>query len=334
MIKKLLLPAILLILVVGYFLGPKPETPNYKGSLPELNVSISEITQYVDSTENSQELRVDNNAKIVWELGIGKPTEYVILYLPGFSATRMEGNPVHIDMADKYACNLYLARLDYHGYKESQLADFTAEGIWESALEQFAIAEKLGQKVIIMGTSTGATLGIMLAAKFPDKVHGLINMSPNIRVNNSAAFLLNDPWGLQICNIAFGGEAERIYHDQEAANLYWDTLYPATAVVQLQELLETSMVDSTFQKVKCPTITLYYYKNEANQDEVVDVSYIPKMQDKLGTPANLKRIKAIPTAGNHVIGSFIKSKDYQAVEAEISSFIEDIYGLKPWPTHE
>lgn len=320
--------------MVGYFLGPKPETPHYKGSMPDLNVSISGITRYVDSTENSQKLRVDNNAKIVWYDGIGKPTEYVILYLPGFSATRMEGQPVHVDIADKYGCNLYLARLDNHGYENSQLADFTAEGIWESALEQFAIAEKLGKKVIVMGTSTGATLGIMLAAKFPDKVHGLINLSPNIRLNNPAAFLLNDPWGLQICKTVFAGDARRIYHDNEASKLYWDTLYPATAVVQLQQLLETAMVDSTFEKVECPSLTLYYYKNEAHQDEVVDASYIPKMQEKLGTQANLKRIKTIPNAGDHVIGSFLKSKDYQSVEAEISSFIEDIYGLKPWVRKE
>lgn len=332
MTKKLLLPIILLILVVGYFLGPKPETPHYKGDLPKIRVPISRITNYVDSIESSQELREDNNAKIEWFYGTGKPTEYVILYLPGFSATRMEGNPVHVDIADKYGCNLYMARLDYHGYKNSQLADFTAEGIWESAMEQFAIAEKLGQKVIIMGTSTGATLGIMLAAKFPDKVAGLINLSPNIRVNNPAAYWLNKPWGLQIAKVVFGGEAKRIYHKELISKNYWDTLYPATAVVQLQELLETAMVDSTFNQVKCPTITLYYYKDEDHQDEVVDVSYMPKMNNALGTSDELKRINAIPEAGNHVIGSLFKSKDYQSVEMEISSFIEDIYGIKPWPS--
>src|SRR5690606_37876905 len=149
--------------------------------------------------------------------------------------------------------------------------------------------------------------------------------------NNPAAFLLNDPWGLQICKMVFGGDAQRMYHDNEYAKQYWDTLYPATAVVQLQELLETAMVDSTFEKVTCPTITLYYYKDEDHQDEVVDASYNPKMQNALGTPDSLKRINTIPNAGNHVISSLFKSKDYQSVEAEISSFMEDIYGLKPWP---
>lgn len=331
MTKKLILPILLIILVIGYFLGPKPETPNYNGTIPEIDVPISRINFYLDSVENSQDLRVDNNATIKWFYGLGKPTEYVILYLPGFSATRMEGNPVHVDMAHKYGCNLYLARLDYHGYKESQLANFTAEGIWESALEQFAIAEKLGKKVIIMGTSTGATLGIMLAAKFPEKVHGIVNLSPNIRVNNSAAFLLNNPWGLQIAKLVFGGNSRRIYHKEDLSKEYWDTLYPATAVVQLQELLETAMVDSTFNKVNCPALTLYYYKDDANQDEVVDVTYIPKMHSALGTNEDQKRIKPIPEAGNHVLGSFLKSKDYRSVEAEISSFLEDIYGLKPWP---
>ena len=326
--RKIYFALILLALLTAiYALGPKPETPIYNNHLPETTYSISTIDSVVRYRESKLQLRKNNEAQIVWADSIGKPTEYVILYLPGFSATRMEGNPTHRDVAHNIGANLFLSRLDFHGFEDSRFDEFTAEGIWNSAKEQLDVAETLGNKIIVMGTSTGATLGLMLAAKFPDKVYALVNLSPNIRVNNAAAFLLNDPWGSEIATLVFGGEGRQIKHKQEEAKLYWDTIYPVSAVVQLQELLETAMVDSTFQKIACPSLTLYYYKDESHQDEVVDVSYIPEMHEALGTPAKLKVKKALPQPGDHVIGSSIKSKNYQVVEDEILIFFKNTLGI-------
>lgn len=328
MLRKTLWLFLLVIIVVVYFLGPQPPTPHYQKTLPDVDIPLERLDSYVDSTENLLPLRENNNATIVWADSMGRKTEYVILYLPGFSATRMEGNPVHRNIAREFHANLYLARLDFHGFKENQLEGFTAEAYWNSALEQFAIASKLGKKVIIMATSTGATLGLNLAASFPDEVSGLICLSPNIRVNNAASFLLNNPWGLYLARMVFGGPSRHIHHKQEEAKLYWDTLYPAEAVVQLQELLETTMTDSTFNLVHCPVLTLYYYKDKNHQDEVVDASQIPLMHQSLGTADSLKVIKALPTPGDHVIASYIKSKDYKSVEIEISKFLSQTMRLQ------
>ena len=45
------------------------------------------------------------------------------------------------------------------------------------------------------------------------------------------------------------------------------------------------------------------------------------MFQQLGTPAALKQELAMPNTGNHVIGSYIKSNDYQGVEAAITLFM-------------
>jgi len=81
------------------------------------------------------------------------------------------------------------------------------------------------------------------------------------------------------------------------------------------------MVKATFQKVKQPVLMLYYYKNELEQDPVVRVDAMLKMFDELGTPNNLKRKAAIPNAGNHVMGSYITSKDLPCVEKAIEGFV-------------
>lgn len=315
---------VIALLALGYYMGPEPEIPEYTQSIPVLPLDLNEVEPYVNTREAKVDLRDENNAKVVWANDTPAVTEYVFFYLHGFSASRMEGDPVHRNIAQKFNSNLYLARLTGHGLKNNQLGNFTAENIWESALEELAIAEKLGKKVIIISTSTGGTLALKMAADFPDKVYALINLSPNIKIANPAAALLNDPWGLQIARLVYGGESRIIKHRQPDAPQYWDTIYPAEATVQLEELLETTMDESTFEKIQCPVLNLYYYKDEENQDNVVDVSVIPEMHEQLGTPDDKKRMVALTTPGDHVIASYVKSEDYQVVQDEIEKFCTEV----------
>lgn len=318
---------ILALLALGYYMGPEPKIPVYSESIPQLAINFNEVETYLAQREGQLNLREENNAKVVWANDTPAVTEYVFFYLHGFSASRMEGNPVHYNIARTFNSNLYLARLEGHGLKTNQLATFTAQSIWQSALEELAIAQKLGKKVIIISTSTGGTLALKMAADFPDKVHALINLSPNIKIANPAAALLNNPWGLQIARLVYGGDNRKIEHKQPEAPQYWDTIYPAEATVQLEELLETTMLSSTFNEITCPVLNLYYFKDEDNQDEVVDVSVIPEMHEQLGTPKNQKRIKALATPGDHVIASYVKSKDYQVVQDEIERFCKKVLGM-------
>src|SRR5690606_38457319 len=123
--------------------------------------------------------------------------------------------------------------------------------LWNSAKEALAIGQKIGKKVILMSTSTGGTLALRLAATYPDQVHALINMSPNVAINDPAAFILNNPWGLQIARMVMGGN----YRDTgatEEESKYWNAKYRIEAIVQLQELLETTMTPETFRSVTQP----------------------------------------------------------------------------------
>ena len=88
------------------------------------------------------------------------------------------------------------------------------------------------------------------------------------------------------------------------------------------------MNKSRFQKVTQPALLLYYYKDDIHQDSVVKVPAMKEMFQQLGTPANLKKEVAVPNAGNHVIGSYIRSKDVVTVEREITEWLEKTYGKK------
>jgi pimeloyl-ACP methyl ester carboxylesterase len=186
----------------------------------------------------------------------------------------------------------------------------------------------LGKKVILMGTSTGATQALQLAAAFPDQVAGLILYSPNIAINDPNAWLLNNPWGLQLARLVLKSNYNTPKDQRAIYKQYWNSPYRLEATVALEEMLETSMKKSTFEKINQPVLMLYYYKSETEQDKVVKVSAMKKMFDQLKTPDAKKRSVALPKTGDHVIASPIKSNDIESVERETEKFLDEVMQMR------
>lgn len=178
-----------------------------------------------------------------------------------------------------------------------------------------------------MGTSTGGTLALQLAAAYPE-IAALILFSPNIAINDPNAWLLNDHWGLQIARLVKGSKFNTAANTDSAYKKYWYKQYRLEAASQLEELLETTMNTETFSKVKQPVLMLYYYKDEQHQDPVVKVSAMKEMFEQLGTLSAQKKMEAIPAAGGHVLGSEIVSKDIPAVENATALFMKDVLLMK------
>lgn len=318
------------ILAVLFLVGPHPAAPVYSLTLPEVPHDGRALEQYIHNKEALHRLKPDNEARVVWADSPFHPTPYAVVYLHGFSASQEEGDPVHRDFAKRYGCNLYLSRLDGHGVDTAEpLLTMTADGLWQDAKEALQIGKALGQKVILMGTSTGGTLALKLAATYPQDVYAVINMSPNIAINDNLAFLANDPWGLQLARLVKGGKYKESNDTNAARAQYWTNKYRLEAVVQLQNLLETSMTPATFEKIHQPVLNLYYYKDEQHQDPTVRVSAILKMEQELGTPDSLKAAVPIPGAGAHVMGSRLTGHDLPAVANAINQFADSVLKMKP-----
>lgn len=327
---KILKYASVLILIVAviYFLGPKPTEPKYANNLPAVPSNLIDLEKSIAIAEAAYKVKPENESRIIWQNdSLKQKTEYAIVYLHGFSASQEEGDPIHQQLAKKFGCNLYLPRLAEHGLDTTDaLINFTAENLWNSARDAYAVGKQLGNKVIILSTSTGGTLSLMLGAAYPE-IAGMIMMSPNIEINDSNAWLLNNPWGLQIARMVKGGNYTYSSDTSAVYKKYWNQQYRLESLVQLEELIETSMNKATFEKVKQPVLMLYYFKDEAHQDPVVKVSAMKNMFNLLGTADSIKRAVAISTAENHVLGSYIKSKDLETVEKESVKFLQEVMHL-------
>ena len=321
-ILKIVILSILALFVI-YFLGPQPPKPVLNDVLPAV-ASIDTLDSYITAMEAPHKIKPNNQAKIIWADSSKSQTEYALVYLHGFSASQMEGDPVHQNIAKQFNCNLYLARLAEHGIDTTEdLMNLTADQYWESAKLAYSIGKQIGKKVILMGTSTGGTLALQLASVYPE-IAGLILYSPNIEVFNPSAPLLDNPWGLQIGRAVLKSNYVDIKYKDSAYPKYWNSHYRIEGVVALQNLLEATMTEATFKKIHQPTLALYYYKDEAHQDNVVKVKAIQKMMQQIATPANLKMEMAIPNAGNHVIASPIVSNDIVSVEKATAKFMKKV----------
>src|SRR5690606_28081300 len=131
---------------------------------------------------------------------------YAIVYIHGFGASQMEGDPVHLELAEHFGANLYLARLSEHGIKRKNGMEYlTAEKLVQDAREAYMIGKSLGDSVIVIGTSMGGALSLILASERPD-LHSLILYSPCIREYGNQLDAFFEPWQAYLMEKAMTNE--------------------------------------------------------------------------------------------------------------------------------
>lgn len=318
------------MILAVYFMGPTPDKVVLDPTLPDLDVELVGLESWVQSREEATKgLKPDNESRIIWADSAGHRTEYSFVYLHGFSASPMEGRPLHQNLAEAFGANLYLHRLVGHGVDgDSAFLDLTPETMIESAKEALVIGQLLGEKVIILSCSTGGTLSLYLSAHHD--VHAQLLYSPNIDFAKAGSDMLTKPWGLQLARQMFGGY-HRSLEDWPEMTPYWTMRYRLEGLIALKSMVEATMVEETFENVEQPLFLAYYYESEEEQDEIVSVAAMLEMYESVSTPEDYKRKLAAPEAGGHVIISDILSEDITRIEAESKKFCEEVLDMKPNP---
>lgn len=311
--KKVII-VIIVVLVAAYLLGPRPATPTYTVTMPRVTSDLQELENNVRAHEAALPVKPDVEARIIWADTTRSTTDIAIVYLHGFSGTWHDGSPAIEEVARRTGANLYLARLHGHGLRVAEpLLDYSPDSVYADAVRALAVGKRLGRKVVIVGTSTGCTLGLLLAARFPNDVASVINWSPNIRLRHPLSFLSNNPWGLTLTRLVVGGDYRATKMKNPERAKYWYMKYRIEGIQQLQELLETSMTQETFSAIKQPVLTMCWYRDDQTQDSIVSVDAMRTMHEQLGST----RKRFLPLdADAHEIGYGPESKALARVVEE------------------
>ena len=316
----------LFFLIIGalYLVGPQVENPVFSDKINYVPADLDSLQKWIHKREQALgNVRYDNESKIYFEDSIPQKTDYSVIYFHGFTASGKEGDPVHKMVAHAFDANLYVPRLHGHGLDEEEpMLNFNNEDFWESGKEALEVAKRLGDKIIILGTSHGGSLGLALANDV--QIEALALYAPNIKVFDPKASLLSKPWGLQIARLVKGGNYHFMQTDNEEKKKYWTTKARLESTTQMQKFLDIKMRKSTFQNVKVPVFLGYYYENDSLQDKVVSVAAMRKMFDQLGTPDSLKYQKAFDGIKEHVLTSYLSNDLYKQVADETIIFLKQI----------
>ena len=314
---------VLAVLFGLFIIGPEVEMPDLETPLPEIQYDLNELKDWIDSKEATfDNIKPDNASQLIFHDSVPQKTAYSVLYLHGFSASRAEGNPVHLNIAKALKANLYLPRLSDHGLiEEEPMLHFTAQRYLDSAKEALAVAKKIGEKVIVVSSSSGGTLSLILGND--PQIAALLLFGPNVEIYNPDAKLLTLPWGLYIARAVLASKYHVMDKITEQKLNYWTTRYRLECTLHLQKLMETGMRPEIFRRITSAVFMGYYYKNEEEKDEVVSIPAMLKMFDELGTPNNKKQKMAFPNAVDHVIGSYLTTSNYSQVEKVALSFLEE-----------
>jgi pimeloyl-ACP methyl ester carboxylesterase len=322
--------AVVVVIAIIYFAGPSVPAVQFNPVLPTVPQDLSALEQQINlSEQETRNLKRNNQARIVWADSAKKEkTPYSIVYIHGFGASWAEGEPVHRDLAKRYGANLYLARMHDAGINDPDaFDDLTPENFMQEAKRALAVGKVLGDSVIVIGTSAGGLLTVYLASTNPE-IKGVVLYSPCMAVASPALKLVTGPWGRKILYTVMGERRTPVDNDPELSN-YWLQSYRTNGLLTLQQTIDAIARPEVYKKVKMPVFLGYYYKNEKEQDQTVSVKAMQDMFPLLATPAHLKVEKAFPESGDHVIGSYLRSKDVQGVYEATDQFFQEKLGLKP-----
>ncbi|MEL7833466.1 alpha/beta hydrolase [Fodinibius sp. Rm-B-1B1-1] len=289
---------------------------------------LAKLDNFIANQESQYNLKKGTNAQIIWQNSTRRVTDKAIVYLHGFRASHPEGHPVHKTIAREFGYNLFLSRTKEHGINSDYpLLHLTEKKMLESAKFALEVGRRLGNKVILMGTSTGASLALYLAskAKYQQHISSLVLYSPLIDFHGISSGLLTNRWSRKLLSIVPGKKyLIKSKKSTYAEDKIWNKEYALAGALQLGAFVQHHMTPSLFRKVTHPVFVGYYYKNIDEQDTVISVNAIKKMVDFLGTRTNKLTISNFPDAKNHVICSSLLSKSVDSVIDNTRKFLKRI----------
>lgn len=265
---------------------------------------------------------VPGTEKRITRVGEQEKTPYSVLYLHGFSATRQETAPLAEIVATKLGANLYETRLTGHGREREPLTGVRAEDWLQDAIEAFTIAARLGERVVVIGTSTGATLAAaMLGHPLMDAVDTLIMISPNFAPRDTNALWLTRPAGPLLAKMLVGDTRSWEPHNEQQAR-YWSTSYPTTAAIEMMRLVGLA---NRHLPADIEQRLLMFY---SSKDAVIAPSAALSVFKRTGAPQKAAiEIGDVGDPSYHVLaGDVLSGPTTQQIADEIVEFI-----LRPSP---
>lgn len=244
--------------------------------------------------------------RIVWAGEPGRRTPLAVVYVHGFTATSEEIRPVPDRVAAALGANLHFARLRGHGLADdgADLGRATPDDWLDDLAEALAIGRTVGERVILIGTSTGGSLAVLAAADpaLSKGLAGLVLVSPNFRQKAAGTGLLTLPFGGLLAELLLGPMRDLPAASPEAAP-WWTRRYPTGALATMAATAKAA------DAAAVAAIALPVLFALAEGDTVVDAARTAEVAFRWGGPVTRFAVMPGPgiDPGLHVIAGDLLS---------------------------
>lgn len=270
------------------------------------------------------DLRAHAAKTVIWNDPGRKRTPFVVINVHGFSASSGEVRPLPDLVAKALGANLFFMRLAGHGRSGDAMAEATIEDWLADFDEALDVGARLGERIIILASSTGATLTTVALAR-PGKaknVAALVYLSPNFRVKSAGASLLTVP-GIRNLLPLIMGKYRRFTPRNEAHGLLWTAVYPFRALLPMAALVRRA----TRVKVEDFTIPALFIRSPL--DKVVDATATDRIIARWRAPHAVIDPGPVGDQDYHIIaGDALSPETTGPLVERITAWLRQVLSLK------
>ena len=256
--------------------------------------------------------------EIVWvDPATKAKTPIALVYVHGFSASKGEVRPLADRVAAAIGANLFYTRLAGHGQDGAAMTTGSVKAWVNDYAEALAIARLIGERVVVIGVSTGASLASWAATQpgANSDIAGLVMISPNYGVQAAGAEILTMPWGAQIARLVAG--AERGFapvNDLHAK--FWTTRYPIEATLPMAALTKLAH-EAPVETTRVPALFVL-----SDKDAVVRPELTRAVAARWGAPHEIVTVDDSGDPYNHVIaGDALSPSTTEPLAQKIAEWI-------------
>lgn len=312
--------ALIIAGTIAFFMGPRTDVNtkilfNSEAIGEDLDVYLAR------EEEKFGDIRPGLQKQIVWAYPNSKAkTPLSIIYVHGFSASSGEVRPLPDIIAGNLGANLYYTRLTGHGRTGDAMGEATVQDWLDDIVEAVEIGRRIGEKVILIGTSTGGTLTTWVAAKprLAADVAGIVNISPNYGVQGFGASMLTMPWARHLVELIAG----KRYAFEPANELHrqnWTYEYPSSALLPMAELVKLSN-KAEIHNIQIPALFIY-----SEKDAVVRPDMTRMIAEKWGAKTETVLVENSGDPNHHVIaGDALSPSTTQDMAKAITDWINQL----------
>jgi pimeloyl-ACP methyl ester carboxylesterase len=285
-----------------------------------------DLDAYLASRESAVTGIIEGDRKeIIWARGRGEKTPLSIVYIHGWQGSPRDYEAVLNPVAQDLGANIFYTRLSGFCVTTEEILTVTLDHWLDDVREAMEIGARIGERVVVAGTSMGGDLALWLAAQKPPNLAGLVLFSCAVQPRDRRSELLLLPWPVR--NLVL-----RLASGKYNSMAFRNDLYPTgnSALFarrnppryRSESTLKLMTVVKLVRRVPLESITVPSLWLYSEQDEAVDIPTMKRFFARMGGAA--KRMVLVPAARAHMLaGDMFQPETTGEVIGDIRAFLRE-----------